>query len=80
MAIKPSYGAADRAAPCTEWPLAACVPVMVSIKTMWLRLLCSFAAVAPTERLPACQAHAQHLAIAAATYRVGVWLHPAPST
>ena len=39
--------------PCTEWPLAACVPVMVSMKTMWLRLLCSLAAVAPTERFPA---------------------------
>ena len=41
------------ASPCTEWPLAACVPVMVSMKTMWLRLLCSLAAVAPTERFPA---------------------------
>ena len=30
------------------------VPVMVSMKkAMWLRLLCSLAAVAPTERLPA---------------------------
>ena len=36
--------------PCTCWPEAALLPVMLRLKTMWERELCSLVAVAPTAR------------------------------